>query len=329
MSIPRKVVRLTATAVLLLTNALSSSVLAQPQTDRKSAWQQLLLLVDKDLHKLEDNDLETVNGFANTVVSKREETQGQWLNGGNVRLRFVWKLMKPKPRIILFDSPTGFTLPGQHVHYVYFFDEAGNPLGSSKFSSGWRMMTTGVKLVRNQEDYLVQIHSWGGGSFAFNPSLRQFYVLQRDRAVLVRLEGMKSLAINSYGCDYPGVGPPIPTRTAHEWMAALSSKDRVEVLQTLMWLAGHRLDLEALKSEQEDEDNLRKRYPEDQKLPTTLERCSGAIDEATVFAQIKAQSDLYEKLRALSNSKDTWVREAAELALAELAKEPSRVREVR
>ena len=329
MSIPPNVVVLTVTAVLLLTNALTSPVCAQPQTNQKSAWQQLLLLVDQDLHKLEANDLETVNGFANTIISRREETQGQWLNGGNVRLRFVWKLMKPKPRIVLFDSPMGFMAPGQHVHYLYFFDEAGNPVGSSKFSGGWRMMTTGVKLVRNQEDYLVQIDSWGAGSFAFNPSLRQFYVLQRDRAVLVRLEGMKSLAINSYGCDYPGVGPPIPTRTAHEWMAALSSKDRVEVLQTLMWLAGHRLDLEALKSEQEDEDNIRKRFPEDTKWPTTLEKCSGAIAEATVFAQIKAHSDLYEKLRALSNSKDTWVREAAELALAELGKDPSRVREVR
>jgi len=314
MSFQPRVSILPLSLILLLTIGLAESAPAQSQLDKQSAWHQLLLLDNQDLHKLEASDLDTVNSLANALIPKRDETQGDLLSGGDVRLRFVWELSSPTTGVVLFDSPMDFMSPGQQIHYLYFFDQTGQPLGSSKFSSGWRMQVTEAKLEHRDSLSLLVLATFGAGGFAYSQMLKECYALLGDRAVLVRLEEKNGLGRNSYGCPYPAVGPPVPKRTANQWISALSSGDQVEILQALMWIGGRHPNIEDLKQEQEDEESLRKEYPADSKMETTLERCPSVVDAAELFSEAIARKDLPIKLKMLAQSDNQWIREAAELA---------------
>lgn len=273
-----------------------ATVPAQTRSEEQAALLQLLPFADKDLHKLEGADRDTVERLGDMLVPERVKRKGLWLQGGSLRIRFLWKLEVPTKRFVIFDSPTDFMSPGHQVHYLYFFDEAGTMLGSSAFSSGWRMRTESANLIRRDQNYLLEIEANGLSSFAHASFLREEYVLLNDRAMLARLEGKDGLIRNVYGCTYVTVGPPIPERTAEEWLKILSSRNELEVLQALMWIAGVHHNVDDLKQEQEDVESLRKQYPGDVIDRTTLEHRPNAIAQANLFTQVRTHKDLMRKL---------------------------------
>jgi hypothetical protein len=136
--------------------------------------------------------------------------------------------------------------------------------------------------------------------------------------VLVRLERKDGKPLrNGYGCPNPSVGPPAPSKTAEAWARSLASEDKVEVLEALMWLGGWRKTVEWLKEEQEQERHFEAEHPETKGGPSsaTLDTCPGALEDAALYAEVRARADVKARLEELSKSDDAWVRQAAELAL--------------
>lgn len=288
-------------------------------TDRKRVWQQLLTFQNQDLNELDEKKSDTAEELTNQLIPERA-SRALFFSP-----RYFWKIedVTDKPSFVLLDSMAFIMLPGQQAHDLYFFDEDGNPLGSSHFSTGWRMITGEFKLIKRDEvnSPILYISAGGGGSFAYASSLRQYYALLRDRAVLVRLEDRDGKIIkNSYGCPNPSIGPPLPRKMPDEWARMLSSSNVIEVLQALMWLSGRHPSIEEMNIEQEEEDALRKKYPEDNKnpMPTLLEKCPLAVDDANLFAMSRAHEDILRTLKRLTKSPNVWIKQAAEMTLKSL-----------
>jgi len=303
-----------------------ASVQAQRRVAPSKSLKELLTFADRDLHKLNYLTSKRIETLTKAVLGSHRRNSVHPLEGDSLRLRIICRIRTPEARIVLLDSPTGFFFPGQQVHYLYFLDESGKLVGFSDFSTGWRMGVDEVKVVRRHDLQLLAFSTWGAGGFAFAPSMREYFALAKDRAVVVRLEGKNGLISNSYICPYPAVGPPVPKRSANEWISALSSPDWVEVLQALTWIGGRHPDIEELKQEQEEEEFIRKQYPGDPKSKTTLERCPAVVDEAKLFGEMIARKDLAQKLKAMTQSPNAWIRESAEFAAQQVARQSESAR---
>jgi len=287
--------------------------------DRRKAWAELLKFEGKELDKLEGDAAGAVVKLANRLLPDRKDPEDF-----AVRVRKPRLLARVKTgagaRGVLLDSQFLCISPGQTWHYIYFFDESGKMLGSSHFSAGWRVCPSGARLTTRAglDAPLLKMEGDGLGSFAFAPGVVAYYALLGERAVLVRLEdGRGKVLRNWYGCEYPLIGPTPPERTAEEWVRALSSPDKVEVLQALLWVGGLHHDEENLKGEQEEHKRLRLAYPDErgELSMSTLDRCPAALEEARRYAALLARADLRPQLERLAASDDEWVRQAAESAL--------------
>lgn len=263
------------------------------------AWQKLLALKNQDLYQLK-NQNKRIERLANLIIPYR--------NDRRFNPRFFWSVTTPgnEKRLVLVDFQDGMTIPGRAVHDLYFFDEAGNLLGTSEVQTGWRQWNNSARIIRKDEMglSLLEISAIGLGFTSYR-STRQFYALLEDRAVLVRLKDDKAVTTrNSYGCEYPAFGPPLLRRDADAWAKALASSDTVEVLQALMWLGGHHVTLEEL----EDDKSL----PDDWKM---IQCPKEAAADTRLFLAVRARDDVRQTLERLTKSSNDWVRQAAELAV--------------
>lgn len=239
-------------------------------------------------------------------------------------VRYVWETNENRsnPKFVVMESSTLMMLPGQQTHRFYFFDKDGNLVNKEDFTSGWRMMVGNVELIRSDdfEFPIVKISAGGGGSFAYAVRTIQYYALLEESVVLIRLES-KSNSIfnldnrNSYGCQYPSIGPKMPDRSIEEWGKSLNSESKTEVLRTLMWLAGKHETIEQLTQSQKDEEEIRKLNPASDVWKTTLEKCPEIIQEIKTYERVKNRQNVQKRLQELANSSNQWIKEAAELAL--------------
>jgi hypothetical protein len=266
---------------------------------REVAWQKLLALKDQDLYQFE-SQRKRIERLANLLIPYR--------NDKRFNPRFLWSVTTPanEKRLVLVDLQDGMNIPGVAVHDLYFFDEAGKLLGTSRIQTGWRQWNNDVRIIRKDELglSLLEVSTVGLGFTSYRTT-RQFYALLEDRAVLVRLEDNKAVTIrSSYGCEYPAFGLPQRHRDADEWAKALASSDTVEVLQALMWLGGHHIALEELE--------YQKGQSEDWK---TIQCPEEATADTKLFLEVSARNDVRQTLLRLNKSSNDWVRQAAELAI--------------
>jgi hypothetical protein len=298
--------RLFPSLILCIAAALGCqlSVFAQAGPTARQAWQELQAFKGRDLWELGEAEKEKIQSLANRIVAGRKQAS----DGSDVwfrRPRLFGEVGAAK--FFLLDSQVVFISPGQAVHFLYLFGEAGTVLGTFKFSTGWRMMPHQVRLVRRDESRhpLLEISASGFGGFALAPGLRQYYALRGGDFLLVRLEDEDSkISRNGYGCEYPSVGPPVPQPGGEELAKALASEDEADVLRALMWLGGQHETVETLIDDHKDD-------PEG----STLKRCPEAMEDAKLFAAAAVRPEIRESLRTHAASPNIWIREAAELAL--------------
>lgn len=288
------------------------------ESRRRADWRRLLAYAGRDVWSLEGRRSDELAALAGRLVPEREELHP--LAGSDFRPRLVERIETDAgARVLLLLSPKGFSFPGYSQQYLYLFDAAGRLRGASEFSPGWRIFLSDVRVTSREGLAAPLLVMRGGGfGFAFAPSVVAYFALEADRPVLVRLERRDGkLLRNGYGCPSPSVGPPAPSKTAGEWARALASEDKVEVLEALTWVGGRRETLEELKEEQEQERRFEAANPDLKGGMSfaTLDSCPRAVDDAALYAEVRARADVRARLEELSKSEDAWVRQAAELAL--------------
>lgn len=288
------------------------------ETRRRADWRRFVAYAGRDVWSLKGKPSDSLAALAGRLVPEREGLHP--LAGSDFRPRLVERIETGAgARVLLLLSPKAFSFPGYSQQYLYLFDGAGRLRGSSEFSPGWRIFLSDVRVTsRTGLDAPLLVLRGGGFGFAFAPSVVAYFALAFDRPVLVRLERKDGkLLRNGYGCPTPSVGPPAPSKTAEGWARALASEDRVEVLEALTWVGGVRKTIEELKEEQEQERRFEAANP-DMKGGlsfATLDSCPGAVEDAALYAEVRARADVRARLEELSKSEDVWVRQAAELAL--------------
>lgn len=308
--------RVAAASVTLA--CLCAAAQAQGVERRRADWRRLLAYAGRDVWGLEERRSDSLAALVKRLVPERKDPSP--LGGSDFRPRLVERIKTAEgTRVLLLASPRGFMSPGYSHQYLYLFDEAGRLRGSSEFSPGWRMFLSDARVeTRTGLAAPLLVLRGGGFGFAFAPSVVAHFALAGDRPVLVRLERKDGkLLRNGYGCPYPSVGPPVPAKTAEAWALSLASEDKVEVLEALTWVGGWRKTVEWLKEEQEQERRLEAEHPEMKGGSSfaTLDSCPGALEDATLYADVRARADVKARLEQLSRSEDAWVRQAAELAL--------------
>lgn len=310
-----------AVCVLLCACAVAACVMraearqGDAEARRREAWLGLLKFEGRDMHSLEDGEADAVAGFTNLLLDRKDPE-----NFALVRRPRLLARVKTGAgeRVVLLDSQFFCISPGQTWHYLYFFDESGKLLGSSYFSAGWRICPSGASLTTRAglDAPLLKMEGGGLGGFALASGVVEYYALLGDRAVLVRLEdGEGSVLRNGYGCEYPSVGPPEPERTADEWARALSSRDKVELLQALMWVGGRHQSDEWLSEELNGEKHGARPANSVGRGTVEPDPCARSYEDVRTFVNVRARDDVRLRLKDLAGSDDVWVRQAAESAL--------------
>lgn len=310
-------------AAILAIGLFSVNFFAQTgERNKKQILQELLVFKDQNLFREESYETSKKASALLDELAFRKEQESK--NGFRFwRVRYIWESAKNQsnPKYAVMESTALIILPGQQAHRVYFFDKDANLLNREDFTTGWRMIVGTVELI-NREDKefpIIKISAAGGGGFAYAQSMIQYYALLENSIVLIRLEskGITVLDLddrNSYGCQYSSIGPKMPARSIEEWTKSLNSKNKAEILRTLMWLAGKHESLDKLNQSQRDQDEQRKNNPDLEVQKTTLEKCPGIVDEIRLYEAVKNHPDVRKRVRELTGSTDQWIGEAARLA---------------
>jgi hypothetical protein len=121
----------------------------------------------------------------------------------------------------------------------------------------------------------------------------QYYAFLKDSFALVRLEDSAGnvVPVNFHNPNHT-IGPAVPERTPEQWEAMLRSSDHAEVLRTLVWLGGEHSDPPL------DGDG------------SSIER----FEESNRALVTRRRPGVCERVEALTQSEDSWVREAAQQA---------------
>jgi hypothetical protein len=312
--------------ILFLCNVMSVNLFGQINSvERKATLQNLLQYKDKNLFadELFDTRKEATRMFEKLAFDKEKiESRNKF---PIFAVRYIWKIQSKgkQQNYVVMDSQTLFISPGQQIQSFYFFNNEGSLINTVKFSTGRRMMVNSVslKITDDFEFPVVKIAAGGFGSFAYSAHTVQYYALLNDSIVLVRLEAKPNYVNvtdnqNLYGCEYPAIGPKMPERTIGEWVAALSSDNEADILETLTWLGGSHSTIEELERDQKQEDEFRKNNPNTEFIKkTTLEKCPYIINQIQTYEGVKYRQDVLKRLHELSASRKSWIKEAADSVL--------------
>lgn len=302
------------------------SLFGQTNVIDETAWQELLTFKNQNLfdEKSSENRIKAEQLFNRTLFTGEELKQREkYSDLYNLRFILEIKTKQGANNYAVIESPTTFVAPGQQVHTIYFFDQSAKLLNKEIFSSGWRMFVSKAEIIKNDNIAvpILKIDAGGFGGFNYADRSSQYYALLEDDVILIRLESNKKYAFynldnrNTYGCDYPAIGPKMPDRNVEDWVKSLYSEDKIKILQTLMWLGGRHNTLDDLNQEQEEQERIRKQNPDLEKWETTLEKCPHIIKQVQVYESVKNRQDVKKRLQELTNSSNLWIKEAAQLAL--------------
>jgi hypothetical protein len=266
--------------------------------DRRTAIAAIKACRGKDLRKLDDEAGADLMRHMRTLGLKKRDWYsrpdpffGPWT---------VWDFgkMGGPNYYLLLDGHRLPVHPGTTYAYLTVLDDEGTVISESVVVTGWRCylyhpwlmeapdggypllaMRTGIFGVGNGPD-------WGG----------QYYAWDGKRFELVRLEDTHGAAArNNYFRPGDTCGESPSERTEEEWVADVTSDDRVRVLRALVWLGGHHWDLKG----------------EEKKSPNEIWESEAEVE---LVRRVRANGKVIARLRELSESDDSWVREAAQLA---------------
>ena len=247
--------------------------------------------VDADLRQLEDKT-ELKAALSVHLPDRQEFWPGPepW---------HLWRheLSSDRLGFVLFEGQHIFEIPGTSSAAVHVLSRSGAVLGSTEFSTGWRIDLQGAT-YRNHAELGRIIEVASAPVINGADVRRQFYGIMGNRVGLLRLEDRAgNLVLNSYSNPNHTIGPLPPERTPEEWEDSLDSDDPPVALESLTWIGGyHRRDLNPPPANALVED-------------TTV---------ATLAADVRKRVRVRQTIARLSESDITWIREAAQAATKSL-----------
>ncbi len=245
------------------------------------AWNELLSYAGKDLARLSPEArarANTLYSLRTMPVTRRQSEYGQ-----------LWKILRfPEARRVVFIEATVLNaLPAPDEIVFHVFDSDRHPLSWSGCTSGCNLQMAEIRPIPDVCGRAAfEILDEGAHH---EQVYRQVFSLLDETPVLIRLETRRGLvARNSYGHPDGQFGPDLPARTSEEWEAALRASDPIEVLRSLVWLAGHHEHL--------------------------------ADAPYATYHAVRKRPGVVEQLQVLKESCDPWIAEAARQAGAAIGK---------
>jgi hypothetical protein len=254
-------------------------------------WSELTAYEGKDLQQLDDVAVDNLLELLEKLFPEYSQLSSI------TDPYYVWKVhvQKDSLRYVIVDGEELRIIPGASRAGISLFDEAGKCVGSCEFSTGWRIDIEGMTMMQASiigvPVIVILTRRVSGRDIA-----RQYYALDNDNAVLVRLENSDGIITrNRYTSDNHTIGPTPEKRSVEEWQAALHSTNEVEMLAALMWLGGIHDDSAT---------------PVDYR-PRPYWGKSEAVEQVH---QLRGLELVQKRLSWLMKSNNKWIREAAELA---------------
>lgn len=279
-------------STLFLAVTVAAIVCALPRLYRQLQFERFKTFAGQDIRKLSEAEQTRFAAIVNSLIPN-EQTHLSLIFHQNW---YVWKLQcEGTTRFVLFQGEPITSIPGTSQAHVHLFDAFGQVVGQTSFSTGWRIDILDAAIESNPlaGETVIVVKTTpviNGADIA-----TQYYAIQHDNVVLIRMEDHQGVAIaNHYGAPNHTIGPEAVRRTESEWMRGLSSLRVTEVLRTLAWIGG---------SHAEPMQNPGNVYRED-------------FDSSTLHVIVCQRADVRRAVLELaSSSSNPWVVEAAKLAL--------------
>ena len=212
----------------------------------------------------------------------------------------TWKTaLDGQPRVIRFDGARLIMIPGQSRGAVHLFDENGGELANWAFSTGWRINLVAASfepIVEGLTNVLVlqTEKSTNGRNVA-----RQYFAFSGDRLRFIRMEDDSGkLLQNDYHAPVTTLGIVPEAKELDEWVKLLESENAIDILGALTFIGGLHVNWANSVPWWHDADG------DENKMAWTLRR-SARIGEIVT---------------RLKDADHPWVREAADVASAELSR---------
>ncbi len=302
--------------------------------DREKLWQEFLTFKNRDLMPRNMFRMPPIDSFP--LKLRPDELFEKLFFEGNepavqlLHVGFISEIKSgEKTNYFVMLTPRMKVVPQKPYQTIYFFDQNRKIIAQTELRTGWGMKINGIEITKNADfDFqILKITTSRTQGFNVSENTAQYYALLNDKLVLIRLEyriednrfdkpeNENLNNRNVYGCEYPSFGLPVIRKTADEWKQALFSENSIDILDALMWLGGRHYSLEELEYDQQITDLARKADPDFNVNKSYIERCPNSINDAKVFAEMKADKEVQKRLSELTQSKIVWIKEAAELAL--------------
>jgi hypothetical protein len=244
----------------------------------------------KDLQKLGEGEISDLLSRLTRLIPKRS-----YREAFDYRPWGLWEFKKEKgPALyLLLEGDNSRGHPGSTLIRLTVLDASGETVSEERFTTGWRCYARSAKLepaVKGEYPLVVFEATEPGGNVG-----KQIYARVNDRFDLIRVEDAGGRGTrNKYYVKHFRCGPTIPKQTAAEWESDLVAGDRLRVLRALVWMGGVHGDLQP--GEQPD------RQAED-------------LQDVLLVRDVRSRSKVTARLKELAEDKDSWIQEAAKLAL--------------
>jgi hypothetical protein len=258
-----------------------------------SAWQVLLSFEDQDLSRLERSSAVRLRQALNVLIGKPRPDEFPLVP------RLISKMSNAQGQTdyALIEEAPLLKIPGESRLHVHLFTIEGNLLGSSEFSSGWRISLDGMQVKYMPEVGREVLEVSSRPNMNGRDVVKQYYALIGEKVMLIRLEDShRHLTRNLYGAGLHPIGLTIKGRSAEEWEKALESDDLVEALATTVWLGGTRWNTQ-------------------RPMPDSAGEEGEDMSEARLAEDVRSREGVQATLSRLVQSDNVWVRRAAELAV--------------
>jgi len=251
---------------------------------------ELALILDR--FSLADAPGFTIESLANELIPKRRDSQNfydfympHWIV--SFKREEGW-------RYIVVEGPGSVNIRSNLVYLFHLFDKQGTFHGTTRIALGHGLIASRAYVAYEEFDHHLIGVELGGQMDRGGVRERQYYALQKDAIVLVRIEdSMGEPLRNLYAFEGNVRGPSLPLRTSKEWVEALRSKEVPTVLNALVWLGGTHV------------------APMDGDLAPGMESWRDAL----VADQVRRDPNVRALLEEYRTSRNLWIREAAGLAL--------------
>lgn len=279
-------------AKVILKPAGDSIVLAPVVTPAEApfAWTILLGWQDRDLTQIQEPEMAQLK----MAIAVLRSTQNQFLEP---RLFSRVSTFPGEERYVLVEeSPLRF-IPGDSRLQISVFDLEGKLLDSSEFGAGWRIILSGVSVIRVKHisGDVLEVKSAphiNGADIG-----KEYYAVIGDKMRLIRLEDSNGeLIANAYGSPNHTIGFTEVGRSAEDWEKSLITKDEAQSLATLTWLGGFHLNIDEGAPNYVHED----------------------LSEARLVEEVRARPGVKKIVNALKDANNPWLREAARLAAEQM-----------